>query len=265
MCLAAALIVAGCDGGVGDQPTQPAASQYGSTKRLCELIGEATWLEPENDTSTNCAQPADHAIRVSGVAIVAIDRFDETGDGAIGNFWVQDPVCAGKPYSGMTVFDPSFSPPDLRLATNDVVDLNGQITEFPGPSSSKFPQCRTLPEITGSMSFRFDGDTPPDPVVIDVLDLKSYETGRQWLGMVVKVENIALGEDGKASSGRFSAGINTGAGSASDRPRITNELYDIQNEGPALVEDGTFKSVTGVVTYFYGFHLVPRTSADFEL
>lgn len=262
--IAAALWATACTGGVGDQPSVPLANAYGPTKRLCELFGEATWLNPDDADSENCQQPPDHAVHVTGVTIIAIDRFDETGDGAVGNFWVQDPVCAGKPYAGMTVFAPSFSPPDLRLANDDVVDMNGQSTEFLGPSNSKFGSCKSLPEISGTLSFRFDGNEAPEPVVIDVLDLKSYETARQWLGMLVKVENISLAEDGKNSSGRFTAGINTGGGLLSDRPKITNELYDIEKEGPPLTEGGTFKSVTGVVTYFYGFHLVPRSAADFE-
>lgn len=259
-----ALLSAHCTGGVGDQPSTPVGSEYGTTKRLCEIFGEATWEDPANMNNVGCAYPQDRGVHVTGVTIIAIDRFDETGDGAVGNYWVQDPVCKGKPFSGMTVFAPSFSPPDLRLANNDVVDMNGQATEFPGPSSGRFPQCRTLPEISGSLSFRFDSDEPPEPVTIDVLDLKVYAKARQWLGMLVKVENISLADNGANSGGRFTAPLNTGAGTVSDRPRITNELYDIEHEGPELKDGGTFKSVTGVVTYFYGFHLVPRSPADFE-
>src|SRR5262245_19184179 len=152
-----------------------------------------------------CEQPPDHPVYVTGVTVLAIDRYDETGDGQIGNYWVQDPdpACAGKPYSGVTVFDPSFSPPDLRLANNDVVDMNGQITEFLGPSSSVFSKCRTLPEISGTLSFRFDGGEPPVPVTIPITDLKSYETGRQWLGMLVRAENVTLSENGQAKGGRY--------------------------------------------------------------
>jgi hypothetical protein len=264
------MLLAGCSGGsFGDPPSKPLADPYGDGARLCDIIGPATWYDAANADSKNCGQPPDHGVYVTGVTILAIDRFDETGDGQLGNFYVQDPhpKCAGKPYSGVTVFSPSFSPPDLRLANNDVVDMNGLITEFLGPSGDgkSFQKCRTLPEMSGTLSFRFDGEEPPAPVTIPITDLKSYETARQWLGMLVRAENVTLAEDGVAKSGRYTAGIAVGGGiPASDVPKITNELYDIQGEGPELKAMTTFKSVTGIVTYFYGFHLVPRSPADFE-
>ncbi|MFT3764321.1 MAG: hypothetical protein QM820_02175 [Minicystis sp.] len=266
-CLA---VLAGCSGGsIGDPPSKPLGNQFGPGERLCKLLGPATWYDASNMDSKNCGQPQDHAVYTTGLSVVAIDDYDETGDGAVGNYWVQDPdpACLGKPFSGVTVFAPSFSPPDLRLAENDVIDINGQITEFIGPSGDgkSFKQCRTLPEITGSVSFRFDGNNPLEPVTIPVTDLKTYETGRQWIGMLVKVENIQLAGNGTGSGGRFSAPINVGGGiPAADVPKITNELYDIAGRGPELKDMGAFASVTGIVTYFYGFHISPRSPADFE-
>ena len=265
---AALALLAGCSGGsFGDPPSKPLGNPYGDGERLCNLIQPATWVDPADTDGKNCKPPPDHGVYATGLAILAIDRYDETADGAIGNYYVQDPdpACAGKPYSGVTVFDPSFSPPDLRLANDDVVDMNGQITEFLGPSSSTFKQCRTLPEISGSLSFRFDGSAPPAPVTIPVTDLKLYDTARQWLGMLVRVENVVLlGDQSSASGGRFSVPLDTGAGALPDRPKVTNELFDLVAEGPDLSIPTTFKSVTGVVTYFYGFHLAPRSAADFE-
>lgn len=265
-CLA---LVAGCSGGgYGDPPSKPLANPYGDGARLCEIIGPATWVHSDKADMSPCSQPPDHGVYVTGVTILAIDRYDETGDGAVGNYYVQDPdpSCAGKPYSGVTVFEPSFSPPDLRLATNDVVDMNGQITEFLGPANGPFPQCRTLPEITGTMSFRFDGSAPPEPVTIAATDLKDYEAARQWLGMLVRVENVKLLTDqASTSGGRYQVPIDTGAGDLAERPKVTNELYDIVTEGPQISMPTTFKSVTGIVTYFYGFHLAPRSAADFEM
>jgi hypothetical protein len=266
--LALGACLAGCGGGgIGDPPSKPLADPFGDGERLCQtVVVPATWLDPSDMDGKHCKQPPDHGVFVTGVSIIAIDRYDETGNGAIGNYWVQDPdpLCLGKPYSGVTVFGPTFSPPDLRLAADDVVDINGQITEFLGPASGTFKGCRTLPEVSGSMSFRFDGNDPIAPTVIPVTDLKSYDTARQWLGMLVKVENIVLNGDPTASGGRYSAAINVGGGiPASDQPKITNELYDILTEGPTLADQAAFSSVTGVVTYFYGFHIVPRSPADF--
>src|SRR5262249_51392917 len=149
--------------------------------------------------------------------IVAIDTFDETGNNQKGNYYLQDTTCSdkpgtSKPFSGITIFGPTFSPPDLRLAQGDVVDVSGSITEFLGPSVGKFGQCKTLPEISGTVSFRFDSVGDPTPVDVQLSDLKSYATARQWLGMLVKVSPLSIANDAAASGGRYSADINVGGG-----------------------------------------------------
>lgn len=271
LALAAGLVAAlpGCSGGgFGDLPSKPLANEFGDGSRLCDVVGPGTaWEDPGDKMSMHCMNvPPDHQVYVTGVTVVAIDRFDETGSKATGNYYIQDTSCGGKPFSGVTVFGPSFSPPDLRLAQGDVVDVLGSITEFLGPSSGNFGQCRSLPEVSGTLTFRFDSVGDPAPVVVPVADLKSYDTARQYLGMLVKVENLTIANDGKPSGGRYSADIDVGGGVAqADVPKITNELYDMQKEGPTLSAMTMFKSVTGVVTYFYGFHLSPRSLADFEM
>ena len=40
-------------------------------------------------------------------------------------------------------------------------------------------------------------------------------------------------------------------------------LYDLKNDGPTLEAGGTFSAVTGVLTYFYGFKIAPRSPDDF--
>ncbi len=256
----------GCGGGgFGDPPSEPPADEYGACARFHEIVGPATWVNPDDTMSAGCASPPDKHVCVSGMVIVAIDRFDETGEGQIGNYYVQDAGDDPPEYGGMTVFRPTFTPPDLRLFEGDVVDLNGLFTEFLGPTAGKFGQCRTLPEVSGTMGFRFDGSRAVEPKVISVLDLKSYETARQHLGMLVKIENVTLTDDGANSSGRYTAPLDVGGGiSAADVPKISNELYDIEAEGPALTQGGTFSSITGIVTYFYGFKIAPRSAADFQ-
>jgi hypothetical protein len=252
-------------GGGGDLPTRPLASEYGSCSRLAQIVGPAVWQTPEDKASPTCAPPLERPVCVSGVSVVAIDRFDETGKGAVGNYYVEDTENDAD-YSGITVFAPAFSPPDLRLAEGDVVDMVGTQTEFLGPTSAgRFGFCRTLPELSGTLSFRFDGNYPPPPKVIPVTDLKTYATARKHLGKLVKIENVKLAGSGTNNSGRFTADLDVGGGiPVADVPRISNELFDVENEGPLLVEGGTFTSITGVVTYFYGFKLAPRAAADFE-
>ena len=265
--LFAAVLLTGCGGGGnGDPPSTPLADELGACDRLADVSGPATWVDPADTMSDACAAPADKGICVSGSTIVAIDRFDETGAGQLGNFYVQDTSEDPQPFSGMTVFGATFSPPDLRLAEGDVIDMNGLFMEFLGPTGSRFGQCRTLPEVSGTLSFRFDGSRAAVPrIITDAAELKTYEGARPYLGMLVKVLDVTLATAGTNSSGRFTADLAVGGGiPQSDVPRISNELYDIEKDGPPLVQGGVFKSVTGVVTYFYGFKIAPRSPADFE-
>jgi hypothetical protein len=295
----AATITAACSGtgggGTGDQPSKPIADEFGTCSRLDQVGGPATWVDPDNDMSVNCPKPPDRRVCISGVTVVAIDRFDETGKGAVGNYWVEDTQAPGD-FSGYTVFAPSFSPPDLRLAEGDVVDLLGSATEFPGPASAGlFPYCRTLPELSGTMSYRFDGNNPLAPEVIDVTELKTYEGARKHLGKLVEVHSalnaqklVLVPVDGTPSSGRYTADIDVGGGiQAVDSPKVSNDLFDLEcwsaeaadaggsdagaGAGPARCPNATglkagmtFTSITGVVTYFYGFKVSPRSAADLK-
>ena len=272
--LRASLLFCGCfvlgcsgtgHGGTGDEPSEPTSNKLGDGARLHEVLGPATWFDPANEDSEGCASPADRNTYVTGVTVAAIDRFDETGEGQLGNIYVQDTSLEPVPFSGITVFAPSFSPPDLRLAEGDVADILGALTEFLGPSAGKFGECKTLPEISGTMSFRLENGTR-DPVVIDVEELKGYENARKWLGMLVRIENVRTSDAASGEIGdRYTAPLDVGPGvPASDVPSISNELFDLQTEGPPLTAPTEFKSITGVVTYFYGFKVAPRSPADFE-
>ncbi|WP_437563760.1 hypothetical protein [Sorangium sp. So ce542] len=264
---AAAPLLAACGGGNGDAPSIPLADERGSGARIADLVGEAAWFnaDPKAQDSEDCeGVPADRRVHVTGATLVAIDRFDETGEGAHGNHYVQDSADEPVPYSGMTVFQPAFSPPDLRLFPGDVVDLLGVLTEFRGPSSGRFRGCRTLPEIGGTMSFRFE-DRPATPIRVPLRALTSYATARGYLGMLVRVEGVTTVGDPARSGGRYTARINVGAGvPADDVPSLSNELYDLEAEGPPLADGAAFGSVTGVLTYFYGFKIAPRCPADFQ-
>ncbi|WP_437616246.1 hypothetical protein WMF20_20930 [Sorangium sp. So ce834] len=267
LAVAAAPPLAACGGGNGDAPSIPLADERGSGARIADLVGEAAWFnaDPAAQDSEDCdGVPVDRRVHVTGATLVAIDRFDETGEGAHGNHYVQDSADEPVPYSGMTVFQPAFSPPDLRLFPGDVVDLLGVLTEFRGPSSGRFRGCRTLPEIGGTMSFRFE-DRPAKPIRVPLRELTRYATARSYLGMLVRVEGVTTVGGPARSGGRYTARINVGAGvPADDVPSLSNELYDLEAEGPRLADGAAFASVTGVLTYFYGFKIAPRCPADFQ-
>jgi hypothetical protein len=269
--VALAALAIGCSGtasgGAGDELATPLADPYGEGKRVHELVGPATWENTKDRDSTTCKVPTKTTVNISGATVVAVDRFDETGDGAIGNIYIQDSMPDRPPYSGAMVFAPSFAPPDLHLSPGDVADLFGTYEEFLGPSTGHFSFCRTLPEMGGAMNFRFD-TRPVTAMTIPLTDLRSYDTARKWLGTLVRLENVTLtGAAAPDSHNRCDVPIDVGGGiSAGDQPHISNELFDLDCTAQTkLVAGAKLKSVTGVLTYFYSFNIAPRSAADLEL
>lgn len=276
LCAAAcASLVTACGGGTGGDPfSKPTASILGSGDRIADVLGPADWLDPDDKDSLTCGVPADETVNITGVTVTALDRFDEVSDGALGNLYVQDTTQEPGEYEGMTVFDPAFTPPDLRVAAGDVLDFFGVYTEFLGPSSGYFGKCKTLPELGGTGTFRFEGSHVP-PKKVKLADILGYESARRYLGMLITIEDVTIAADPVASNdalptgGRYTAdidrtGIDTTGLDSVDFPKISNELYDLLQEGPPLAKGTQFKSVTGVLTYFYGFKVAPRSPADFE-
>lgn len=245
----------------GDPLSKPNADPYGNGAQISELVGPATWFDAQNDASDGCSIPLDRNVFVTGTTVTAIDDYDETGSGARGNVYVQDSVNPPVPYSGMTVFEPSFSPPDLKIVSGDVLDVFGLLLEFPGPATAPFSQCRTLPEIGGTVSFRFEGGRV-DPIEINVDDLADYQKARQWLGMLVTIKNVPIQADPYEKGGRYSIRMQSGNVEDSELPQITNELFDLKNDGPAISKGQTLKSLTGIVTFFFNFHIAPRSGSD---
>lgn len=172
------------------------------------------------------------------------------------------------PHSGMTFFNPGFSPPDLRIVPGDVLDLFGVLLEFEGPTSSKFGYCRTLPEMTGAMSFRFEGGQ----VVAarpELEELATYEGMRPWLGMLVTFEDVVVAAPPVlAGSGRYAVPLLDAAAVPEGEavPTITNELMDLEAVIGVDTPPGTvIAELTGILTYFYSPHVAPRSAADVVL
>lgn len=271
--LAFALLALGCgpggSGGTGDPQTSPEPNPYGTGLRLHEVQGPATWEDPSDEESVDCTGiPPDREISVTGVVVTSHDNYDETGGGALGNYYVQDVTDPPVEYSGTTLFQAGFSPPDLRVVNGDVLDIFGLFQEFPGPSVGKFNYCRTLPEMSGSVEFRFEG-SGVKPAKIDVSELATYASARKWIGMLVEVENVRLAEPPfDPGSGRYSIRLVTGVDDPmQDIPTITNELMDLKtpfHETFTNVHDMglSIPRIRGIVTYFYGVHLSPRSTED---
>ncbi|MCA9592736.1 MAG: hypothetical protein KC776_05475 [Myxococcales bacterium] len=252
------LLLVGCsDGDLGDLARIPPVKG--------DVRGTGARLSDLNDPSK--PQPTEGAeVNVTGVTVVAVDEYDETNNGSsIGNLYVQDLPIDGQvpPYGGITLFDTSFNPPALRVAAGDVVDVRGGYSEFAGPSSSPFAEGETLPELVGgTVRLRFEGSIP-EPVTIPLSDLSSYDTGRKWLGILVRVENVKAQSDGyKSSSGRFSVRLEVAGVADNKLPTINNALMDVEGTQVPFTTGTEYASVVGVVQFFYNFSISPRTAED---
>ena len=87
------------------------------------------------------------------------------------------------------------------------------------------------------------------------------------MGTLVKLVNVQLDAGRRQQQQRpLHRRLEVGAiPNVADVPQVTNELFDMQTQGPPMPGGATFKSITGVVTYFASFHIAPRSAADFEL
>jgi hypothetical protein len=266
-------------GGQGDSHPAVQGSLRGSAHSLAEL----------NDRTRTVAAPqATEVLQVSGVRVTWIDTFDETGTGQVGDVFVQDLFAPGdsfgRGYEGMLLFQPGYSPPSFRATTGDVLDLNGQYSEFQVPKQAYLDKIWRTPEMKGAtLSLRLDAaGAQTSPVAMPFADMLLYQTGRRWLSMLVTVENVVVQPCGGSScvgvfavsGGRASANLTDTMATVVPKttpdgtkvlgqPGITNELMDVTKI--PLQPGQTIKRLTGLVTLFDRFHVAPRTADDFEL
>ena len=117
-------------------------------------------------------------------------------------------------------------------------------------------------EVGGTVRLRFEGSIP-EPVTIPLSDLSSYDTGRKWLGILVRVENVKAQSDGyKSSSGRFSVRLEVAGVADNKLPTINNALMDVEGTQVPFTTGTEYASVVGVVQFFYNFSISPRTAED---
>lgn len=235
----------------------------GKDKRIRDVAdpkapGHADFVQPNNPQA------------ISGAIVIAVDEFDETQNGkGIGTIYVQD-LGSQEPFSGISLFAPSFNPGNLAVAAGDVLDMRGQYTETPSISTAVFAPGTVLAQISRpTATFRYETQVP-EPRVIDLADLADYEKGRRWNGMLVRVNNVKLQADAVADgNGRVAVNLNTvpNAGTKCNSPfpkpaSLVNDLFDVAALG--LKSGTTLTSVVGVVGFFCNFKLAPRSKADIK-
>ena len=184
------------------------------------------------------------------------DTFDETRDGkSRGTIYVQD-IGSQLPYSGISLYSPTFIPANLRLSPGDVVDLTGQYVELDHIGAAVFSVGKIVQLAKPMGTFRYEF-AALQPVVVDEADLDDPVKGRQWENMLVTVKNVTIGSSVQDDQkGRLSWNLSASKSGAV----LENELYDIQ--GDSIKNGDKFQSITGIVTYFFELHLCPRSDAD---
>jgi hypothetical protein len=257
-----------------DPPAPYTANPLGNGQRVADV---------QNPSSTSYQQALGNAngvnVDVSSVVVTWIDNFDETRDGkSKGTVYVQD-VGSEAPYGGISIYQPNYVPASLRPLPGDVLDVVGPYQELKGIGSASFNPgpdptlTYSLPQLAKPVAtFRYEarsawaaaGGGWPDAKTISLsdLDMKNYTKGRQWEGMLVTLEDVTVAQGAVDSTGlRVTYLLASGdAGWSNTAASISNELYDLGKTDFSL---GThFKSVTGIVTWFYSYHIAPRTKAD---
>jgi hypothetical protein len=202
-------------------------------------------------------------ITARGVVVIGIDSYDDSGQGAVGDIYVQDPVQngpKGTPFSGLRLYRPTKNPPDLELAPGQGVDLVGTFVAFAGPPTSPFDPGVLVPQASNAaLTLTYEGRAP-EPVDITYDDIKDPIAGMQYASRLVRFRDVIMTSDFKGA--RPEATIYDTSGDFV----LSSKMYPVHLDKTVNGKSGVkLKSVTGVLDYFFNFKLCPRSRADIEL
>ena len=235
------------------------------------FLRSTTPLSALRDPNPMTRVPEGTPVDARNLQVTAYDELDETMDGDLGTVFVQETIPAGNtadPFlpcpllpdrsarvCGISTFNTRFNPLAYRPKVGDLVDMSGgQYDEFDcsgvcGSPPQPFPDGRFLPQVR-EPTLRSAGVAPlPPPVRVTVQDLMTHNAA--LIGVLVEVSNVAVAV---APDRRGEIQI------TSDRngPKITQEMVTI----PGVTTATRWSRVVGVVSYFYGPKLIPRSLAD---
>jgi hypothetical protein len=223
---------------------------------------------------------------VTSTVVVWLDKFDETRDGkSAGTLYIRD-LGVNHVYGGIGIYEPNFVPASLDPLPGDVVDFAGPYQEATAIGKAMFntsPVRTYLPQLykpVGTFRYEFASDFPPawvQPQTVQLSDLAestkaqdgNFDHARQYMQMLVTVNDVYVGPASSVPGGSgtritYPLGTCSDVHNASCFPmggvQISNELFDLQ---PTDYAPGThLKSVTGIVTWFFSFHIAARTKDD---
>ncbi len=189
-------------------------------------------------------------VNLENVIVTAIDRY---GDRA-GSFWVAEP--AGGAWSGVQVYNYDTTADwFVNLQVGDMVDVQGDKTEYnyedPETGDPLFDDPIT--EIENAIVTYVGTGTEVIPVDIQASDLNEVSTGEQWEGVLVRLSNVRVMDAGD-NSGRYEVEFYQST-------KAQDDLVDLSS----LTGGECLAHITGVVTYFFGYYILPRTASDVEV
>lgn len=229
---------------------------------------DVTIQELQSDEFPACdtADPATCVeIKVKGVIVTAIDTF---GNRKGEDIWVQEP--GGGPYSGIQIYRPPLDQ-IAGLAVGDIVDIAGAVKkEHAHPDDTS---GNTLTELAafgdGTLTITKVGSgAPPEPQVVDALAIGQmtdymarHAEWEKWEGVLIKLTNVEAFSTTRCI---------TSQGNCNDP---TYEAFDITGDiavqsslaampDPKVARGDCLASVTGVVSYFFDYQILPRTTDE---
>lgn len=273
------LICAGCSTIQQDEPAE--AGSVGYTIAQIQDPSSPDY-HPCDNTKGVCNNQT-----VANTVVVWLDKFDETRDGkSAGTLYIRDEG-PNHLYGGIGIYEPNFVPASLDPLPGDVIDYAGPYQEATSIGSAVFNAGTYLPQLykpVGTFRYEFASDFPPAwsaPQPINIADLNenqgtktdaNFDHGRQYLQMLVTVNDVYVSKGTSAPGGQgfrvtyplgSCSNVTSSTCFAGTAPQISNELFDLQATD---YQPGThFASVTGIVTWFYSFHIAPRSKDDLVL
>jgi hypothetical protein len=186
-------------------------------------------------------------VLIRDVIVSAVDEFDEDGSGRTGNVWITEPVVGA--WSGVQLYVPVVIPARTNLAPGDIVLVRGTLDEFVLLDDEGVPYPGFDGSVTelGDAAVQKTGETSaPQPIDVPVADLATAEAIEPYEGVLVRIRDV-----------RVTGSYLTIEGTELE---LGSDLYAI----PDLVDGSAFASLTGIVTYFFNYSLLPRGPADVE-
>jgi hypothetical protein len=254
---AAAGAAVACSSRSGDPPAPYTPSPLGTGSRIKDITNPNLPNHPKSGAT----------VSVSGVVFTWLDTYDETHNGkSEGTVYVQD-VASQDPYSGLSIYAPTYIPANLRVSPGDVLDYNtGAYDELPNIDTASFPTGMFLVQLAKPVG-QFDYEySVPQPVLIDPTVLTDsstqagFDNGLPWTSMLVTIKDVYLGKFTDDTHGRHTAPILPNLDGGVLGVQVSNELMEI--DLTTYAPNTHFASITGLVTWFYNYHIAPRTPAD---